>query len=134
VEDSSVGDTVPEKSLVGYPTVPMKFLKGGRTQVPLALRVSRTVSKTIETLPFEVVPAEIQATTKKHEHSKVFHRGKTSPPQSGGADELREYVAQQPTHIRRLLRDCDLSRLQRRASFVDMFPGPLQRRYRRGVY
>jgi hypothetical protein len=41
----------------------------------------------------------------------------------GGADE-REYVAQQPTHIRRLLRDCDLRDRNAEVSFVDIPPGP----------
>jgi ribonuclease HI len=39
--------------------------------------VSSTVTKVTDTLPFDVVPAEMQVTKKKRERCKIIHRGQT---------------------------------------------------------
>jgi hypothetical protein len=73
------------------------------------LWVSRTAFKVTDTLPFDVVPAEMQATTQKGKNCKILNQGKTfTPPSRANATRFSEYIAQQPTHVRRLLRHCDL--------------------------
>jgi hypothetical protein len=75
-----------------------------------SLWVSGTASKVIDTLPFDVVPAEMQVTKNIVKHCKVLSRGKSSlPPSREEATTFSEYVAQQPNHVRRLLRHCDIS-------------------------
>jgi hypothetical protein len=75
-----------------------------------SLLVSGTASKVIDTLPFDVVPAEIQVTKNIVKYCKVLYRGKTSlPPSREEATTFSEYVAQQPNHVRRRLRHSDLS-------------------------
>jgi ribonuclease HI len=79
------------------------------------LWVSSTTSKVTDTLPFDVVPAEMQVTTKKVKQSKVLHRGQTfTPPSRAEATSFSEYVAQQPPHVQRLLRHCDLTEITTR--------------------
>jgi hypothetical protein len=64
----------------------------------------------IGTLPFDVVPAEMQVTTNNVKHCKVLYRGKSLPaPCRVEATSFSEYVAQQPKHVRRILSDCDLT-------------------------
>jgi ribonuclease HI len=75
-----------------------------------SLWVSSKASHEVDTLPFDVVPAEMQVTSTKHERYKVLYRGKmSSPPSQEAATRFCDFVAQQPTHIRRLLRHCDLT-------------------------
>ena len=72
--------------------------------------VSSTAAKVTDTLPFDAVPAEMQETAKKRERCKIIYRDKTSsPPCRVAPSSFSEYVAQQPHHVRRLFRDCDLS-------------------------
>jgi hypothetical protein len=73
--------------------------------------VSSTVIKVTDTLPFDVVPAEMQVTKKKRVRcSRIIHRDKmSSPPCRAEPSCFSEYVAQQPHHVRRILRECDLS-------------------------
>jgi hypothetical protein len=72
--------------------------------------VSSTAVKVTDTLPFDVVPAEMQGTAKKRERCKIIHRDKTTPPLCRAEpSSFSEYVAQQPNHVRRLFRNCDLS-------------------------
>jgi hypothetical protein len=75
-----------------------------------SLWVSRRSSKVIDTLPFDVVPAEMQVTTNDVKHCKILYRGKSLPaPCRAGATSFSEYVAQQPKHVGRILSDCDLT-------------------------
>jgi hypothetical protein len=69
-----------------------------------SLWVSGRSSKEIDTLPFDVVPAEMQVTTNNVKHCKVLYRGKSLPaPCRVEATSFSEYVAQQPKHVRRIL-------------------------------
>jgi hypothetical protein len=54
--------------------------------------------------------------------AKYFTAARSPPPSR--RSRRAEYVAQQPTHIRRLLRDCDLRDRNAEVSFVDIPPGP----------
>jgi hypothetical protein len=75
-----------------------------------SLWVSGRSSKEIDTLPFDVVPAEMQVTTNNVKHCEVLYRGKSLPaPCRVKATSFSEYVAQQPKHVRRILSDCDLT-------------------------
>ena len=63
-------------------------------------------------LPFDVVPAEMQVTKNNPKSSKVLHRDKeAAPPSRAEATSFSEYVAQQPHHVRRFFRHCDLSEI-----------------------
>ena len=77
--------------------------------------VSRTASAdVVDSVPFDAVPAEMQMTSKAKNlvRCKVMFRGKQSaPPSREEPTSFQEYVAQQPTHVSRLLRDCDLSEI-----------------------
>jgi hypothetical protein len=115
------------KTLVSVDTVPREVyrrLPNGSYEVfaeeegrvsarSVSLWVSGTASKEIDTLPFDVVPAEMQVTRNNVKSSKVLYRDKKSAPPSRAeeATSFSEYVAQQPHHIKRLLRQCDLSEI-----------------------
>jgi hypothetical protein len=76
--------------------------------------VSSTAAATTDTLPFDVVPADMVIPDKKKgkkcERVKIIHRDQLSPPLCREwPTSFSEYVAQQPVHVRRILRDCDLS-------------------------
>jgi ribonuclease HI len=80
----------------------------------------------IDTLPFDVVPADMQVTKNNVKHCKVLSRSKMSlPPSREEATTFSEYVAQQPNHVRHLLRHCDLSEIttQKLVSLIRS-PGP----------
>ena len=83
----------------------------------------------IDTVPFDAVPAEMQVMSKAKNRvrCKVLYRGKQSaPPSRVEPASLPAYVAQQPNHVRRLLRDCDLSEIvtQKLVSLINS-PGTL---------
>jgi hypothetical protein len=76
--------------------------------------VSSTVAEHVDTLPFDVVPAELVLSTRrtKPDRFKIIHRTQLSPPPSRTPPaSFSEYVSQQPAHLKRLLRDCDLSEI-----------------------
>ena len=58
----------------------------------------------------DAVPAEMQVTAKKRKRCKIVYRAQLpSPPCRAEPATFVEYVARQPHHVRRLLRDCDLT-------------------------
>jgi hypothetical protein len=74
---------------------------------------SRTASvDTIDTVPFDAVPAEMQfgKKDKLRKRCKELHRSRQSaPPCQEEPTSFPEYVAQHPNHVQRLLRECNLS-------------------------
>jgi hypothetical protein len=96
--------------------------------VTRSLWVSSRFSKVIGTLPFDVVPAEMQVTTNNVKYCKVLCRGKSlpAPCRVYEATSFSEYVAQQPKYVRRILSDCDLTETatQKLLSLL-RFPGPV---------
>jgi hypothetical protein len=94
-------------ALFGFLVGPLKRLIPRRSTLCLQkCRISSRSSKAIDTLPFDVLPAEMQVTTNKVKHCKVLYRGKSlHAPCRVEATSLSEYVAQQPKHVRRILSD-----------------------------
>jgi hypothetical protein len=86
----------------------MRSLPNRRSDAcPLRSLWNSKASREVDALPFDVVPAEMQVTSKKHERYRVLYR-QNAIALSGGGGQLGEFVAQQPTHIRRLLRHCTI--------------------------
>jgi hypothetical protein len=73
--------------------------------------VSSTVIKVTDTIPFDAVPAEMQVTKKNRVRCNIIiHRDMmSSPPCRAEPSCFSEYVTQQPHHVRRIIRECDLS-------------------------
>jgi hypothetical protein len=69
---------------------------------------------TIGTVPFDTVPAEMRVTAskgKKNVRYNGFHRARQVAPHCREEPtSFLDYVAQQPSHVRHLLRECDLSK------------------------
>jgi hypothetical protein len=66
--------------------------------------------KIIDSPPLDAVPADLIRSPNKFSKRRVFFRHQASPPTALLPPScFSEYVATQPGHIRRLLRDCDLT-------------------------
>jgi hypothetical protein len=74
---------------------------------------SRTDSAVIiDTLPFDAVPADMEFGEKdtRRTRCRVYSRSRQSaPPCQEEPTSFSDFVAQQPNHVQRLLRECDLT-------------------------
>jgi hypothetical protein len=112
-------DTVPREVLVGYPTVPMKFLKKWQDASPplsgfleLSPR-SKHYRSRLCLQKYRLRP--------KHKHSKVSSLRKTPPPPSRAEPtSFFEYCSTAYSYPTAFTRDCDLRDCYAEARFVDI--------------
>jgi hypothetical protein len=121
-------DTVPREVL--SPDGSCEVLKRWQDASPL-LQSFQNCPKTIETLLSRSCACSTGYTTKKHEHSKVFHAARRHHTQSAEPTSFVNMLLNSLL-IRRLLRDCDLSETATQKLVSLICPRSLQRRYRRG--
>jgi hypothetical protein len=107
---------LPDGSYEVFQAMPSRSTRSG-------LWVSSTASTTTDTLPFDVVPADMAFPAKKKgkkgatkcERVKITQNYLSRPavtfPCRKWPTSFSEHVAQQPIHVRRILRDCDLSEI-----------------------